>query len=113
MPIRKRGTTWQADVITATGTRTRKQFTTKAEAQSFIASHQASQNPTSRRGKQSLASSRRTRRAVPATVSSSPTPSSPTSARSNLISLPRPTSKTSVPSGKASRRPRGEPTPRG
>lgn len=113
MPIRRRGTTWQADVITATGTRSRKQFNTKAEAQSFIAAHQVSSNPTSRREKPSLASSRRISRAAQVTVSSLPKPSSRKSETSNLISLPRPTSKTSVPSGKVSQLQRGAPMRRG
>jgi integrase len=36
MPIRKRNKLWQADVMTSLGTRVRKSFTTKAEAQQFL-----------------------------------------------------------------------------
>jgi hypothetical protein len=36
MPIRKRNKLWQADVMTSLGTRVRKSFQTKAEAQQFL-----------------------------------------------------------------------------
>jgi hypothetical protein len=36
MPIRKRNALWQADIMSASGTRVRKSFPTKAEAQAFV-----------------------------------------------------------------------------
>jgi hypothetical protein len=40
MPIRKRNALWQADIMSASGTRVRKSFPTKAEAHAFVKGNQ-------------------------------------------------------------------------
>jgi hypothetical protein len=105
MPIRKRNALWQADIISASGTRVRKSFPTKAEAHAFVKGNQPPPKATSPSGGPSHPYSGGTRSVTKtAAIALQPVTSSPPAVAKTQTLSPPPTSPLAVNSGQTSGR---------
>jgi hypothetical protein len=103
MPIRKRNALWQADIMSASGTRVRKSFPTKAEAQAFVKGNQPPPKAKSPSGAQSHPySGGRRSKTKTVDIALRPVTSSPPAAAKTPTLSPPPTSPLAANSGQTS-----------
>jgi hypothetical protein len=103
MPIRKRNALWQADIMSASGTRVRKSFPTKAEAHAFVKGNQPPPKAKSPSGGLSHPYSGGTRSVTKiAVIALQPVTSLPPVVAKTPTLSPRPTSPLAVNSGQTS-----------
>jgi hypothetical protein len=103
MPIRKRNALWQADIMSASGTRVRKSFPTKAEAHAFVKGNQPPPKAKSPSGAQFHPySGGRLSETKTADIALQPVTSSPHVVPKTPTLSPRPTSPLAANSGQTS-----------
>jgi hypothetical protein len=103
MPIRKRNALWQADIMSASGTRVRKSFPTKAEAHAFVKGNQPPPKAKSPSGAQFHPySGGRLSKTKTVDIALQPVTSSPPAVAKTPTLSPRPTSPLAVNSGQTS-----------
>jgi hypothetical protein len=103
MPIRKRNALWQADIMSASGTRVRKSFPTKAEAHAFVKGNQPPPKAKPPSGGLSHPYSGGTRSVTKtADIALQPVTSLPPAVAKTPTLSPRPTSPLAVNSGQTS-----------